>query len=694
MEKRLEKWGRRYVEMGFSVIPLKPQGKTPIIDWKTYQNQIATNDERTQWFGGDSRNNIGIVTGKLSGIVVADLDSPEALRFAEEQGFPATPTVETGKGFHLYFAYPRDRDVRNFQKRDDLPGIDLRGDGGYVVAPPSVHSSGRVYKWVDGKRIGELPLADLPTILLAEKPSDRTPIRDIYRGVSEGRRNESLVRIVGSLVNDGLPLEECVKFALIWNERNQPSLPKEEVERTVKGIYRRHQEQKSVSQFKTSVYNRKSKKLDLDSFDPVTVLRRGREIQDLDIEVRWLVDKLLPEQSITLLHGKGGIGKTWFTMQLADAVSRGTPFMGLTTRQSPVYYVDFENSLAVVVQRLRKLCVDDAEFWHNSFDPAPPRIDTEGWEAYKKCAPGLLIIDSLRAFHGMDENSSQDMALLMFRLKELRDMGFTILLLHHSPKGNARIYKGSTAILDLSDHVLSMHKVKGVDSEEETDEAESSIYYIGTKEKTRYEPFRFYVTFDEERSFIPAPDPQEEDLRALTVVIREMQQTAGAAPNQLTVVKAAKERLGFTPGKSRALLKKGENTHWTAERPGTNNQLCYSAVFQSVGTIGERKTEKLPADTGRDDVQEKGAPRNRPMDVNSQVTPPPSVGAIRRRRPNPTGDVEDGTPLQLVVLPDRAAAQEINQTANRAGNEDSKKNASLVLSIRRRRRPGDKKVGE
>ena len=121
--------------------------------------------------------------------------------------------------------------------------------------------------------------------------------------------------------------------------------------------------------------------------------------------------------------------------------------------------------------------------------------------------PGsLLIYDTLRASQGRDENDSQHMAFVMQRLKELRDMGFTILLLHHTPKGNDRTYKGSTAILDLADHVLSLHKVKKANPEGgeiEDDEDQDCLYRLGTKDKTRYEPFHIFMAFDKEKGFTP-----------------------------------------------------------------------------------------------------------------------------------------------------------------------------------------------
>lgn len=257
---------------------------------------------------------------------------------------------------------------------------------------------------------------------------------------------------------------------------------------------------------------------DTSYFKPFSVLKRGSELGQLTLTIEWAVDKLLPKQSITLLHGKGGIGKTWLSLIMGDAITRGTPFMGLNVMPMTVVFIDFENSLPVLVDRIKKIGIEDVLFWHNSNETLrPPKLDKQEWELYKKLPPGsLLVFDTLRASQDKDENDSQDMQFIMSKLKELRDMGFTILLLHHTPKGNERTYKGSTAILDLADHVLSLHKVKrtNLETEIEDDEDTDCLYRLGTKDKTRYEPFHIFMAFDKERGFVKALDPDEEDLQA------------------------------------------------------------------------------------------------------------------------------------------------------------------------------------
>jgi hypothetical protein len=135
---------------GFRVFPCVERGKEPAI----HDNlKRATSDPNTisgWWRARDF--NIGLATGEGSGVWVLDVDGDEGketLHQLEAAHGALPPTVEaiTGKGKHLYFRWPVGTEIRNKQDNPVMPGIDVRGDGGYVLAPPSVHPSGRRYTW-------------------------------------------------------------------------------------------------------------------------------------------------------------------------------------------------------------------------------------------------------------------------------------------------------------------------------------------------------------------------------------------------------------------------------------------------------------------------------------------------------------------------------------------------------------------
>jgi putative DNA primase/helicase len=130
------------------------------------------------WWGEWPNSNVGIATGTPSGIFVLDVDgevgkaSLETLE-AKHGRLPKTVTVKTGKGLHLYFRCDGAR-IANSAGRLGK-GIDVRGDGGYVVGAGSVHSSGAVYWYVDGRALGEIDVASAPGWLIelisAAKPA-------------------------------------------------------------------------------------------------------------------------------------------------------------------------------------------------------------------------------------------------------------------------------------------------------------------------------------------------------------------------------------------------------------------------------------------------------------------------------------------------------------------------------------------
>lgn len=129
--------------LGFSVIPIAKGNKFPVGKWKQFQTELPSEAQLNRWARNDT--NIGIVTGPISNLLVLDLDSAEAIEEAKELGLPETPIVKTASGWHVYFQYP-DVDVSN--KAGIRAKWDIRGKGGYVVAPGSTHPTGAVYEWI------------------------------------------------------------------------------------------------------------------------------------------------------------------------------------------------------------------------------------------------------------------------------------------------------------------------------------------------------------------------------------------------------------------------------------------------------------------------------------------------------------------------------------------------------------------
>lgn len=155
---------------GFVPVPSRRRTKHPAVQWTEFQERKPTTDEIAAWEAAYANQNCGVVTGAISGLVVLDADSDDARAWCEEQGIPDTPCVQTRRGVHWYFRHPGTRVPTKARIHDTL-GIDIRGDGGFVVAPPSRHydteaerESGHIYAWV--RSPDDVPLADMPPWVL------------------------------------------------------------------------------------------------------------------------------------------------------------------------------------------------------------------------------------------------------------------------------------------------------------------------------------------------------------------------------------------------------------------------------------------------------------------------------------------------------------------------------------------------
>lgn len=218
-----------YFDRGWSVIPLS--GKRPAVSsWREFQRCRAGLSHLKQWFK-DGSVNVGIVTGQLSGLVVVDCDTPDDASFWKES-FPKTPlAVVTGRGGnHFYYRYPMGEEVFN---RAGLLNrkIDLRGQGGYVVAPPSLHPNGTHYRWQESEHycLDELPYFS-PAWIAPEESQvavlssndvhrPRAYIRSIHAVSGQGGHNQTF-RAACKLRDAGLTREEALSELLLWNDSN------------------------------------------------------------------------------------------------------------------------------------------------------------------------------------------------------------------------------------------------------------------------------------------------------------------------------------------------------------------------------------------------------------------------------------------------------------------------------------------
>jgi len=214
--KEQEELALKYLKKGFSVIPLNY--KIPLIEWTEFQKRHPTEEEIKGWFAKDWEiTGIGIVTGKISNIIVIDIEADEdSGTFIEKYKIPETLVVSTGGGgLHFYFKYDEKSKLKTANMRKIGISGDIRSDGGMVVAPISFHEKGYdvsktyparqyQYYWCEDAEL------DNEILEMSEQLTDK--LAELYiqteidwgsaiKGVSEGNRNEFATKITGNLLH-------------------------------------------------------------------------------------------------------------------------------------------------------------------------------------------------------------------------------------------------------------------------------------------------------------------------------------------------------------------------------------------------------------------------------------------------------------------------------------------------------------
>ena len=229
----------------FSVIPVS-KTKKPIIKWEEFQKRIATEEEITKWWTDTPDANIGIVTGLISGIAVIDIDTDEGKETIQEYipESTITPTVETPRGGqHLYF---KCTDTKLTNNARGITGCDLRANGGYVLAPPSVNGKGNAYSWIVSLKNS---ISSLP-----DKYINKINSFSLYEGVrtetlqslttsniilQDGRRGEDLFHVAWCLIKNRTSTEETTQVLEILARNCNPPFSKSEIADRIKSALKR-----------------------------------------------------------------------------------------------------------------------------------------------------------------------------------------------------------------------------------------------------------------------------------------------------------------------------------------------------------------------------------------------------------------------------------------------------------------------
>src|SRR3990167_437222 len=439
----------KYLSSGWSVVPAHKDSKHPIVNWTEFQKRRATEAELKEWFK-DDQYNIGIVTGRISNLVVIDIDKGTDIeKLISYYPLPETATVETGgEGRHYFYQYPKDRIISTKARifgKDSPWKIDVRADGGFVVSAPSIHASGKTYKWISESMVPQELSPKWLELLsrgIPEVPAETKVWEGALEGSNHGTRNVDMTSFVGLLMkkNPVKVWDTVIPPAMHnLNSKNSPPLP----ERDLKTIY---------YSIKKKELARRANDGEVDDEEIPAKKHNGpKTIKDLynqDIPpTMWLVDKLIPINSITVLAAASGSFKTWILMEMALRIAaKQKVFEEFDVLQDDfgVLIVDEENWEGIIQSRLKLMIeenlvakLDKLPIYFYNLELLKVVNEDDINHILAVCKEKnikFIIFDSLNRIHNSYENSATEMNKVFNQMKKLQKEGLTVLFTHHNRK--------------------------------------------------------------------------------------------------------------------------------------------------------------------------------------------------------------------------------------------------------------------
>lgn len=455
-----------YAEAGWPVFPCDPASKAPLVKGGFYAATIEPAQVRQFW---DTYPNaaIGIRTGNGLGVVDIDPRNGGDPAFIEKFKLPPGPVVETGGGgLHYYYRVP---DGTRGAKLDRVghPGIDFKATGGYVIAPPSGHKSGRRYRWRPGEDPDNLPLPDLPPeffALLSKAKESEPSTKDILseKTISKGGRDQTLFRLASRLRAMGFEEPEILAAITSVNEgRCDPPFGTSTLARIARSASQRYEPEEDME-----VY-------DAESFVEPTLLTFSQILEIEPPKVKWLLSGFIARGDVHLMAGSPGVGKSMVAMALSLAAAVGRPPLAHGEPGEPVsvLYIDAENNESTIINRLHGLIALmgltrreqalAAENFRYIVGRSWATFSTRKAEArirrsLAKHRPQLLVLDS---FVALSSSTTENDAIEVRRFftEKIFDIAkeydATIIILHHTNK--------SAFIQRKDEHVEDAFKIRG-----------------------------------------------------------------------------------------------------------------------------------------------------------------------------------------------------------------------------------------
>src|SRR5215212_6248881 len=463
---------------GWFVFPAAPRVKAPYAGfrWKPYGDALVSRQELTSWPQWHSKDvRLATRTGAVSGIIVLDVDSEEAHKFIKSKRHPLCPMTRSpreGGGLHLYFSHPGFR-VKNAVGFAGVEGLDLRGDGGIVVLPPSLdYESGRAYEWIISP--SEVPPPPCPAWLLEllQKQSTFKEAQDasvVMAGIPKGQRDTELNRMAGWLRHKNFPQDVAEHIIEEAAERCNPPFGRAEARAKVRWAFTHYEPGENPSQ--ASLLSRNHKPEDEDSFT-------AEELMEEELPpVKWIIPGLLPQGSM-LLGGKPKMGKSWMALSFCIATATGGKALGeFECVSGDVLYMALEDNKRRLQSRTRELLQSESRgpgsLKRLTLKVRSRRLDSgllEDLEEWLETRPEarLVVIDTLGSVRGTSTSSrtlyEQDYEVGSALTQLAEDYSVCILIIHHLRKGESEDYlemiSGSTGLTGGMDGAMVLNRTR------------------------------------------------------------------------------------------------------------------------------------------------------------------------------------------------------------------------------------------
>lgn len=466
------------------IFPLvRLDGKAPVEkNWTDFERRSFDK------IGFRSGDNAGIICGPPSGLIAIDVDNLSLFESActrHNWDWPKTRAHETGSGnMHILFRYPIDGKHYGNKSIKTL-GFDIRGSGGQIVAPGSIHPDTAGSYTV----LYDVPIEPAPHWLLdiyaKEHPEwtviqpDKLNVSDrikkyICEQIDVGERSEPMMSVLTALLKAGLSLDQIyyVFYSFPIGDKfrgvniNQDDWLEKQIVKA-----------RDYLHIESDMPIEQASKDEKQVTDLVSAITRAVNLNFLELEIPqrdWVIEPLIYQGQIVMVYARAGVGKTFFALSMASAISQGGDFLGPYRVPAPigVIYLDGEMPAVELHGRINgflvrpnpeRFKVISAEWLSQESLPVPNLMDPS-WRAallnFLKSNPQyrVIFLDNLSALTpGCDELLGLDWDPMNQWLMKLRRIGMTTILVHHAGKNNQQ--RGTSKREDQMDMILKLSKI-------------------------------------------------------------------------------------------------------------------------------------------------------------------------------------------------------------------------------------------